>query len=72
MAFALHDDTSPIASIAIEGPAPQFGAPRFHETLGQWTDILRSLQKIVAARPTEFSGPFAHVHPAIIAFASAV
>ena len=70
-AFVVHGDVGPIAAITIEGPVLQLDRAGYHDSLDQWLEIVRSLQKVVRARPGVFVDPFAHLDPASIVLSPA-
>ena len=62
-ALALPVRGRAIAAISIEGPVLDLRRPESHDDLPHWREIVRSVERLVQARPALFAGPFDHLDP---------
>ena len=60
-ALALPVRGKTVAAIAIEGPVVDLRRPETHEDLPHWREIVRSVERLVQARPALLEGPFDHL-----------
>ena len=63
LAFPVFAGGRAIAAIAIEGPVLDLAHPYAHDDLPHWREIVRSVERLVPARPALFVGPFDHLDP---------
>jgi DNA-binding IclR family transcriptional regulator len=63
LAFPVASAGRAIAAIAIEGPVLDLARPHKHNDLPHWREIVRSVERLVQARPALFAGPFDHLDP---------
>src|SRR5262249_16766287 len=63
VAFPIRRSDQAIAAIAIEGPVLDLARPGAHADLPHWREIVSSLERLAAARPALFAGPFDHLNP---------
>jgi len=63
VAFPIQRNDEAIAAIAIEGPVLDLARPAAHADLPRWREIVASLERLAAARPALFAGPFDHLDP---------
>lgn len=63
VAFPIRRGEEAIAAIAIEGPVLDLARPTAHADLPHWREIVRSVERLAAARPALFAGPFDHLDP---------
>lgn len=69
-AFPIRRNDRPIGAVAIEGPVLHLGEQGDAPALRKWTDIIHSLEKVVADCPPTIEGPFAHLDPDDIVLAT--
>jgi DNA-binding IclR family transcriptional regulator len=62
LAFPLRSARRAVAAVAIEGPVVALARPA-HADLPHWRGIVRSLERLVQARPALIAGPFDHLEP---------
>ena len=63
VAFPIRRGDQAVAAVTIEGPVLDLARPTAHADLPHWREIVASLERLAAARPALFAGPFDHLDP---------
>ena len=63
VAFPIRRADQAVAAVTIEGPVLDLARPTAHADLPHWREIVTSLERLAAARPALFAGPFDHLDP---------
>ncbi len=66
LALPVRGGDQAVAAIAVEGPVLDLRRPESHPELPHWREIVRSVERLVQARPALLAGPFDHLDPATI------